>query len=359
MNKQIASNSNIKGLNDDGSENSSDVVSKNACYRLETNIKLNDTTNFEKWKEDSFDKNSLNKWTTIGWSGSTPTSFFGTFDGNGYAIDGMYANQNWNCGFIAALYGKDALVQNLKITNSLVIGGNDCGGIVGYASDGASIKNCYFSGNIISSDNSVGGIVGEMSVTNGEAQISGCTNAGEIKGDYNVGGIVGRNAGANISDCENTGKIIASQKMAGIVGSEQKGKITSCKNNGEIVGREDATTYSYAAGIAGEMYDCNIDKCVNNGNITFAKLSNTFYQIGGLVGMASISSADGISITNSTNNGNITAGNSAYLGQIVGAIYSSNGKKATLSNVVNNGTVKFENGESAKIVSNDGNYEIK
>lgn len=39
MNKQIASNSNIKGLNDDGSENSSEVVSKNACYRLETNIK--------------------------------------------------------------------------------------------------------------------------------------------------------------------------------------------------------------------------------------------------------------------------------------------------------------------------------
>ena len=66
MNKQIASSSNIKGLNDDETENSENVVSTNACYRLETNVKLNDTTNFEKWKEDGFDKSTLKKWTTIG-----------------------------------------------------------------------------------------------------------------------------------------------------------------------------------------------------------------------------------------------------------------------------------------------------
>ena len=359
MNKQIASSSNIKGLNDDETENSENVVSNNACYRLETNVKLNDTTNFEKWKEDGFDKSTLKKWTTIGWTSSTPISFFGIFDGNGYAIDGMYANQNYDCGFIAALYGKDALVQNLKITNSLVIGGSECGGIVGYASNGASIKDCYFSGSIISSSSMVGGIVGGISVTNAKAQISGCTNAGEIKGDFYVGGIVGSNHGANISNCENTGKIIASQKMAGIVGSEEKGEITYCKNNGEIMGIEETVAYAYTAGIVGEMIDCNIDKCVNNGNIIFVKLANTFYQIGGLVGMVSIRSADGISITNSINNGNITAGNSADLGQIIGAIYSSNGKKVTLSNVVNNGMVKFENGESAKIVGNDENYELK
>ena len=93
----------------------------------------------------------------------------------------------------------------------------------------------------------------------------------------------------------------------------------------------------------GSAYNVSVEECENNGNISFAKMDNTFYQIGSIIGLLSVYQDD-IRLSNLTNNGNVTTGNQAQLGQIVGAIYCRNGEKVKITNITNNGTVKFENG---------------
>ena len=344
INNQVAGKANITGTNADNTKNGENISANSAYYRLETNIKMNDITNFEKWNDTDFDKSSLNKWTPIGKEPGNALSFFGTFDGNGYEISGLYVEENGelDCGFIAALYGENACIQNLKITNSLVIAKSIVGGIAGQCTDG-KIKNCYFSGCVQGTSSEVGGIVGSCYNSKMEEKISGCINDGKIQGNFNVGGIVGQASKNIIYNCTNNGTILGTSKTPGITGEANNEIIKSCINNGNIEGMEDTSTYSYFAGIIGSAYNVSVEECENNGNISFAKMDNTFYQIGSIIGLLSVYQDD-IRLSNLTNNGNVTTGNQAQLGQIVGAIYCRNGEKVKITNITNNGTVKFENG---------------
>lgn len=344
INNQVAGKANITGTNADNTKNGENILATSAYYRLETNIKMNDTADFEKWTEEGFDKSSLNKWVPIGMINGGVLGFFGTFDGNGYEISGLYVEENdkYDCGFIANLYGENASIQNLKITNSLINGKTGVGGIVGN-SDNAKITNCYFSGCVQGTSNSVGGIVGSCYSSKMEEKISGCTNDGKVIGDFNVGGIVGQSSNNAISNCTNNGAILCNSKTAGIIGEASNAIIKSCINNGNIKGMENASSYAYFAGVVGSANNTSVENCENNGDISFAKMDNTFYQIGTIIGTLSVS-RDDIILNNLTNNGNVTIGNGAILGQIVGAIYCRDGKKVKITNITNNGTVKFENG---------------
>ncbi|MBQ0080167.1 MAG: hypothetical protein KBS95_01260 [Alistipes sp.] len=195
----------------------------------------------------------------------------------------------------------------------------DCGkdhyaaGIVGITTGiVCTIKNCRNEGTISGSTTAgtncsllLGGIVGRER----GAEISSCTNVGEIHADggqINAGGIVGMLLIASthsISDCVNDGSIITytsnststdiSARVGGIVGYAGKYKteytISGCTNNADInVTNGGSNSYYRVGGIIGYGTRANISNCVNNGMIN-VKGDDTYsctktQYVGGIVG---------------------------------------------------------------------------
>lgn len=127
-----------------------------------------------------------------------------------------------------------------------VDGPSNTGGFVGrWKYNGGTIKNSSNTGKIGTESGSLvtGGIIGSLYDLTDYAAITvtGCTNQGEIKGEY-AGGLVGRPAVCNtsnqvmFSDCMNTGKVTGTTASAGIMtGSDSEFTRTSfyqCRNYG-------------------------------------------------------------------------------------------------------------------------------
>lgn len=131
-------------------------------------------------------------------------------------------------------YSKSALTDVYNTGNiSGASGAQYVGGIVGYALQ--DITNAYNTGNV-GNDNAqyVGGIVGYKK----DGAIKNSWNAGEIKGQKCLGGIVGYNIG-NISNSYNEGKISgngAATFAGGIAGYSKDSLFTNTYNLGKITG---------------------------------------------------------------------------------------------------------------------------
>lgn len=168
--------------------------------------------------------------------------FKGTFDGNGYAVIGLYIynsetifSKNYqalfsynaesgviknltvygcvfdkhgtNCaGIVAENYGT---ISNC-INNAEVHGTSNVAGVVAY-SHGGVITNCINNGYINAVSYICGGIVAYKSPELTHSKIEKCYNTGEVQGEDVVGGIVGRVAGQSkddcISNCYNVGDV--------------------------------------------------------------------------------------------------------------------------------------------------------
>ena len=155
------------------------------------------------------------------------------------------------------------------------------GGIVG-ASDSGIIKNCINNVNI-KGDYTIGGIVGR---NNG--RIENCISNADIsiKGKYLVGGIAGVNQNNHlITDCCNlsivssTGATMLDGDSGTPVGAftggitgHNNGRITRCINKGTIT-----ANYRATGGIAGRNYG-TVSYCCNTGNVTGDNIT------GGIVG---------------------------------------------------------------------------
>lgn len=218
------------------------------------------------------------EWTPIGngaRSGSTYTgnAFKGTFDGNGKTISG------------------------LKITTGS--GDNNAIGLFGVVA-GGTVKDLTLADVSINvSDNKLAGGVAGLLCDNG--LISACNVSGAISIKDGAGGIVGR-------------MVIS-------------GTVSGCTNNASVTCSEGG-----AAGIVGKAYYTQPDKtmtienCVNNGAI-----SNPSYHAGG------ISALCAANVTNCTNNGLITAGNTA------GGIVAEQVNWGTVSGCTNTAEIKGDN----------------
>lgn len=182
------------------------------------------------------------------------------FDGNGHTISGIfYKSEQSNVGFVGAIdpgvYGSE--IKNLSIVNSYFSAKNNVGAFCGKANN-LIIKNCYSASTIVGQAN-VGGFVGssenveisQCNVSGGatgadavggivgkflnNTEISLTYNIGDIKGETNVGGLVGVDLGtsaSNISFCHNVGKVEGDSGVGGIIGSgageENKTSISDC-----------------------------------------------------------------------------------------------------------------------------------
>lgn len=92
-----------------------------------------------------------NNWTPIG-SESAP--YTGTFDGQGYLINGLYINCSLNyCGLFGNLEGT---VKNLAVEGEIKTSSGSAGGIAGYNGNNGTIENCIFIGSTYGSIYSCG-----------------------------------------------------------------------------------------------------------------------------------------------------------------------------------------------------------
>ena len=243
--------------------------------------------------------------------GSLSSPFYGTFDGDGYAIKDLYINASEsefaglfgvNSGTIKNLrviYGTVELSATYQSSNSAIY--TYVGGIVGL--NYGAITNC-FNSNTVSAN--ITAYVGNISVYSGGivgrneyGTITNCHNVGEISANVNdqssyknssayVGGIAGSNHYGTTTDCSNIADISSSHEAGGVVGYNV-GTITDCYSSGSqitanvcaggVVGNNlgtvtdcynknfETSSSKHAGGIAGYNHQ-TITNCYNTGEVT-------------------------------------------------------------------------------------------
>jgi len=174
-------------------------------------------------------------------------AFSGTFDGQGYTISGLSANNDgaWYVGlFNNTLDG--AVIKNLKVENSYIAGEYHIGSIVGIA-EGVTIENVYSDAILEASKGHVGGMAGTVK---GKSAISNCWFDGSASAKEGFAGgmtsFVSSDTALTISHCLNTAPIKAVTQAAGFVGrvvakltitdSLNTGVITGAGSSGSVVG---------------------------------------------------------------------------------------------------------------------------
>ena len=252
---------------------------------------------------------TLRTWTPIG---TSSYAYYGTFDGNGHTISGLYTNVTTN---YVGLFGyiNNPTIKNVGLVDSYFKGYQYVAGIAGYVNGSAQITNCYNAATVYSNyngDDYVGGICGFMN--NSSALIDSCYNIGYVSGYYTVvGGICGYQSYGKITNSYNAGKVYAngvnsttnSATAGGIVGyMTNTASIANCYNTGDV----EAYGY-YAGGIVGYTYSSSnqVTNCYNLGSV------NANQYAGGIIGYQRYGT-----VTNSFNAGSISASN--YFGGIYG-----------------------------------------
>lgn len=250
--------------------------------------------------------NTSYEWPMIGADQDCP--FKGTFDGNGYKVNYLYArisNENPEKRY-AGLFGviDGGTVSNVKVGGTIINGYDTMstgegkydqtymgsGGIVGYLKNG-QILNCVNYANTTMEGEclyrNAGGVVGIN-----EALVLRCTNRGSVVTDVaiaqrSIGGIAGMVRGNNgqLWYCENRGSVKGYFDVGGVAGSVKNGgEIQSCCNYGSVQGN---STLGGIAGIVvgnGTDYSGNRKECCIQNVYNLGEMSGEGNVIGGIVG---------------------------------------------------------------------------
>jgi hypothetical protein len=166
-------------------------------------------------------------------------TFGGVFDGNGHTISNFnYQYEGYgSVGLFAYVDNPNAVIKNLGLLDPNVDAGRArcVGSLVGYLNQGI-VTGCYVKGGNVRGDKNVGGLVGEN-----RGVISNCYSTADVSGSINVGALVAQNGdqytivtregGAKvtkpgtISYCYSTGFLFGDQNVSGIVGELIAGEI--------------------------------------------------------------------------------------------------------------------------------------
>ena len=232
-----------------------------------------------------------NTWTVIG--RTYYNNFCGVFNGDGYAVRGIYINTQESYQGLFGNSGGDSIIANLGVAESYIYGNKYVGGVVG--NNDGTVTNCYNTGNVNGNEH-VGGVVGDNDGT-----VINCYNTGSVNGNKDVGGVNGDNGGT-VTDCYNSGNVNGESWVGGVVGSNNS-SITGCYNEGSVTGKD------YVGGVAG--YARNITDCYNIGSVVAGG-----NYVGGVVGY-NISGTISSPVADCYNEGSITGVD--YVGGVVGA----------------------------------------
>ena len=182
---------------------------------------------------------SGNNWPILSdYETSQPDFFGGKVDGNGMTISGLRINHDLGAsGFIC--WSKNATVDNLTFNDAVVynkggnIGESYTGIVIGRCWNGSHVNNVHITNSSVTGNTEVGALVGRVyhrtQKASGEwlnekmAYVTYCTTDENtvVKGDHNVGGIVGMNYGCVVGQCVNNADVTARTQVGGIAGSHQ------------------------------------------------------------------------------------------------------------------------------------------
>ncbi|MBE6332885.1 MAG: hypothetical protein E7070_11440 [Bacteroidales bacterium] len=200
-------------------------------------------TYFQLGADITYDKTVENNFTAIGKSYSI--SFKGTFDGGGWTISGINISQaSTNYQGLFGYLGEGAVVKDVNLANSVILGYFYSGGIAGYNVNG-TVSGCTVASTVqVQATNSNayyhGGIVAFNYGT-----VSGCTSSAQLtcaSGRY-YGGIVGYNRGT-VSNNFVIGATVPSVDRYGAIVGYNYGKGSLSNNyyyNCTVAGQSNAT----------------------------------------------------------------------------------------------------------------------
>ncbi len=232
--------------------------------------------------------------------------FTGSFDGSGYIITGLniIANVN-NIGLFGQTSG--AAITNLAIEQAEISAPkkDNIAVLCGYSFNGTTISNCYVTGTV-SGGTSVGGLVGYNQLSTiqncyslcsvigdskgsrvgglvgynfNNSPVTDCYATGNISGNNEVGGLIGKNQTTIIANCYATGEVTGSNFIGGLFGYNQTGVTTNCYATGNISGDENS------GGLCGYNWEGSFTNCYAQGNIQGESYNGGFvgYNIRGAI----------------------------------------------------------------------------
>jgi type II secretion system protein G len=193
------------------------------------------------------DLSGYENWTPIG---DISPQFTGTFDGNNYVISNLTINSDKNYIGLFGCISETSEIKKIGLENINVAGGDYVGGLVG--KNYGTITDCYATGEVTGNENT-GGLVGRTYFS----PITNCYATGNITGNKYTGGLVGRNDDGTLTNCYATAEVIGGSNTGGLVGWNcgpiencyATGNVNGADRTGGLVGRNDETlTNCYATG---------------------------------------------------------------------------------------------------------------
>jgi hypothetical protein len=160
------------------------------------------------------------------------TDFTGIFDGNEHTISHMTIRGGGYLGLFGYLSGE---VRNLGAVGVNVSGAGDgVGGLVG--ENWGDISRCYSTG-AVKGENDVGGLIGRNEydpigsvLWGGAPHVTDCFSTSSVTATgYSIGGLIGWNGRvATVSTCYSAGAVSGKSAVGGLIGSGSIGKVTAC-----------------------------------------------------------------------------------------------------------------------------------
>jgi len=197
--------------------------------------------------------------------------FLGRFDGRGHVIHNLCIDdRRGNYQGLFGRLGAGAEIANLGLDAVQVSGHTYVGGLVG-ENDYGTISSCHSTGTV-RGEEEVGGLVGSNSGFPNAGPISSSYSTGTVSGEEEVGGLVGMNYGP-ISSSYSSGTVSGEDCVGGLVGYNNVfSTISSSYSTGTFSGG------SCVGGLGGQNDRGTISSSHNTGTVSGAR------QIGGLVG---------------------------------------------------------------------------
>lgn len=240
-----------------------------------------------------------------GWNpiGSDMSSFQGSYDGNGFVIDGLFINRRNSS--IVGLFGvcEYAEIKNSGLINVNVTGEATVGGLVaeGYR---LSVKNSFVTGKVKALEGYAGGLVAVQY----NSTITNCHSKGYVESTRSrAGGLVGLNANnSTIRNSYSTCNVTADNQGGGLVGLNGSDSIIrNSFSTGTVTGER------FVGGLVGTSYTGNIDNSYSTSPVkgirvvgglvghSYSSLISNSYSTGSVVGRESSGGLVGVSERNS------------------------------------------------------------
>ena len=199
--------------------------------------------------------------------GTLSPDFSGSYNGDGYTIDGLFINRSGTerIGFFGRT-GSAATISNIGLTNVDITGAGVTGGLIGQSY--SDVSNCYTTGSV-SGSYSVGGLIGQ---TESNVTVTDCYSTSAVSGTEWIGGLVG-SLGYSISRCYSAGDVSGSSSVGGLVGivfDFPPPLVSNCYSKGDVT-RISGDDPSFGAFLGKAEFfmggNITIEKCYSIGSV--------------------------------------------------------------------------------------------